>query len=124
MNADEAFRTFIRIYSPSKNKRLGANIKLTLHKAIIRSVMSYACPAWQFVARTHLLKLQRLNNKVLLTIGNLPRCTSTREMHVSFKILYVYDFITKLCKLQAEVIRSHDNENVRQIGRGEAQHKE
>jgi hypothetical protein len=124
MKADKAFRTFIRIYSLPKNKQLGANIKLTLHKALIQSVTTYACPAWQFPADTHLLKLQHLNNNVPLTIGYLSRCTSTRELHVAFKITYVYYFITKLSKKQAEVIRNHDNESVRHIGRGEAQHKE
>jgi hypothetical protein len=33
--------------------------------------MAYACPAWEFAAEIHLLKLQRLQNKVLRTIGNL-----------------------------------------------------
>jgi hypothetical protein len=41
----KAFRTFVRIYSIFKIVRLSANVKLTLHKALIRSVMSYACPA-------------------------------------------------------------------------------
>jgi hypothetical protein len=36
----KAFRTFIRIYSLLKIERLSANIKLTLHKALIRSVMT------------------------------------------------------------------------------------
>jgi hypothetical protein len=44
----KAFRTFIRLYSLFKSKRLNANIKLTLHKALIRSVMTYACPACEF----------------------------------------------------------------------------
>ena len=39
-----------------------------------------------------------------------------------FKIPYVYDFITKLCKRQAEVIQNH-NKNVSTIGQGEAQHR-
>jgi hypothetical protein len=43
---------------------LSANIKLTLHKALIRSVMTYACPAWEFAAGIHLLKLQCLQNRV------------------------------------------------------------
>jgi hypothetical protein len=42
----KAFRTFIRIYFLFKGERLSANIKLTLHKALIRSVMTYTCPAW------------------------------------------------------------------------------
>jgi hypothetical protein len=39
------------------------------------------------------------------------------------KIPYVYDFITKLYRRQAEVIQKPDNENVRNIGQGEAQHR-
>ncbi|PNF22596.1 hypothetical protein B7P43_G12673 [Cryptotermes secundus] len=119
----KAFRTFIRVYSLFKSERLSANIKLTLHKALIRSVMTYASPAWEFAADTHLVKLQRLQNKVLRTIGNFPRRTPVRDLHMAFKIPYVYDYITKLCRQQAEVIQNHDNENVRNIGQGEARHR-
>jgi hypothetical protein len=31
--------------------------------------------------------------------------------------------MTKLCRQQAEVILNNDNENVRYIGQGEAQHR-
>jgi hypothetical protein len=62
---------------------------LTLHKALIRSAMTYACPTWEFAADTRLLKLQRLQNKVLRTIGNLPRFTLVRDMHVAFQIPYI-----------------------------------
>jgi hypothetical protein len=67
--------------------------------------------------------LQRLQNKVLRTIGNFPRRTPVRDLHVAFRIPYVYDFITKLCRQQAEVIQNHHNTNVRNIGQGEAQHR-
>jgi hypothetical protein len=53
----KAFRAFIRVYSLLKCGHLSANIKLTLHKALIRSVMTYAYPAWEFTADTHVLKL-------------------------------------------------------------------
>jgi hypothetical protein len=53
----KAFRTFIRLYHLFKSERLTANIKLTLLKALIRSVMTYACSAWEFVAESHLVKL-------------------------------------------------------------------
>jgi hypothetical protein len=45
--------TFIRIYSLFRGEHLSANIKLTLYKALIRSVMIYACPAWKLVADTY-----------------------------------------------------------------------
>jgi hypothetical protein len=44
-------------------------------------------------------------------------------MHVAFKIPYVYDYITKLRRTQAEVILNHVNPNVRGTGQGEAMHK-
>jgi hypothetical protein len=40
----KAFRTFIRLYTLFTSERLSANIILTLHKALIRSVMTYAFP--------------------------------------------------------------------------------
>jgi hypothetical protein len=55
MTEAKAFRTFIRIYSLLKSEHLSANIKLTLHKALIRTVIMYACPAWELAA--HLLKI-------------------------------------------------------------------
>jgi hypothetical protein len=85
--------------------------------------MTCACPAWEFAAETYLLKLQRLQNKVLRTIGNLTRRTLVCEMHVAFQIPYVCDYITKLCRKQAEIIHNHENENVRNIGQGETPHR-
>jgi hypothetical protein len=41
---------------------------------------------------------------------------------VAFKVLYVYDYITKLCKTQAELILNRANPNVCGIGQGEARH--
>jgi hypothetical protein len=51
----KAFRTFLRVCSLFKSEWLDANIKLTLQKALIRSVMTYACRSWKFAADTYLL---------------------------------------------------------------------
>jgi hypothetical protein len=51
-------RSFIRIFSLFKSERLITNIKMTLHKALIRNIMTYACPAWEIAPDHHLLKLQ------------------------------------------------------------------
>jgi hypothetical protein len=48
----KAFRTFIRIYFLFKSERLSTNIKLTLHKAFIRGIMTYACPVWELQQTT------------------------------------------------------------------------
>jgi hypothetical protein len=98
-----ALRTYVRtyVYSLFKSGRLSTNIKVTLHKALSRSVMTYACPTWEYGADAHLLKLQRLQNRVLRAIGNLDTRTPVRESHVAFKSPYMYDYITKLCRTQA-----------------------
>jgi hypothetical protein len=81
--------------------------------------MTYATPAWEFAADSRLVKLQRLQNKVLRTIGNLPRSTPIRDLHMAFNIPYEYDYITKLWRQQAEAIQNHDNKNVHNIGQGD-----
>jgi hypothetical protein len=35
----------------------------------------------------------------------------------------MYDFITKLCRQEAEVLQNHENANVRNIGKGEPRHR-
>jgi hypothetical protein len=84
--------------------------------------MIYACPTWEYAADAHLLKWQQLQNRVLRAIENLDRCTPVRELHVAFKIIYVYGYINKLHR-QAEVIVIHVNPNLRGIGQGEAKHR-
>jgi hypothetical protein len=95
------------------------NVTLTL----IRSVMTSVCPTWEYEADAHLLKLQRLQNRVLRAAGNLDRWAPARELHEALQIPYVYNYTTKYCRTQAEVILNHVNPNVRGIGQGEARHK-
>jgi hypothetical protein len=71
----------------------------------MRSIISYASPAWEIAADSYLLKLQHLQNKVLRTTGNLPRRIPTRNLHMAFNILYLHDFVTKLCRRQASVMK-------------------
>jgi hypothetical protein len=87
--------------------------------------MIYACPAWELEAVTLLSKLQRLQNKFLGTTGYFPRCTRVRDLHTAFNLPYrpIYDYITKLCRQQAEVIQNDENEHVRGIEQGEARHR-
>jgi hypothetical protein len=85
--------------------------------------MTYAFPAWELAADTHLLKLQHLQNRVLRTIGNFPRCTPVRNLYMVFNNLYVCYYITKLCKKQAEVIQNHENKHVRGIAQDEARYR-
>jgi hypothetical protein len=122
MTEVEAFRTFIVIYILFENEHLSANIILNLSRALVRSVMFYACPAWEIAADTYLLKLQRLQNKVLRTVVNCPKYTVIRFLHTPFNLSYVY-YYKKMCRQQAIVIQNHENENFLSIGQGEARQK-
>jgi hypothetical protein len=53
-------------------------------------------PVWEFATDTHLIKLQRQQNRVLRTIAIFPRRTPVREIHMDFHVPYVYDYRTKL----------------------------
>jgi hypothetical protein len=74
----QGLETFIRI--SLKSERLSTNIKLTLHTALIRSIMTQACPTWELAAETYLLKLQRMQNKFLPIIAIFPRCTPVHDL--------------------------------------------
>jgi hypothetical protein len=72
-------------------------------------------PTWEYAADAQLWN-SSVCRRVLRAIGDLEKRTPLREMHMAFKIAYVYDYITKLCRMQVEVIRNHRNPIVRGIG--------
>jgi hypothetical protein len=118
----KAFTTFIRIYSLFKGERLSTNIKLTLHKAL-RSNMTYAFPGWKLAAGNHLLKLQGLQNKVLRTIGNSPSCTPVRDLHMAFKLPYLYDYIKNYEGNKQKSYKIMKMQMFLNIGQGEPRHR-
>jgi len=85
--------------------------------------MTYACPAWEFAADSHVIALQRLQNRVVRTTAKLPRRTPTRALYLALQIPYVNDYITKICRKQVEAIQNRDHVNVQNTGKREAQHR-
>jgi hypothetical protein len=85
--------------------------------------MTHACPITEYAADAQLLKLQRLQNRLLSATGYVDRSTPVRKLQAGFKIPYVYDYITKLCRAQVEVILNHVDTNARRIGQGEARRR-
>jgi hypothetical protein len=53
----KALQIFTSIYPLLKSEPLSIGMKLIFYKALIRSIVTYACPAWEFKADTYLLKL-------------------------------------------------------------------
>jgi hypothetical protein len=63
---------------------------------------------------------QPLQNKAFCTILNFPRCTPAHDLYTIFSFLYVYGYVTKLCRQQAKVVQSHENEHVHCRGQSKA----
>jgi hypothetical protein len=103
-STSKALATYTVTYSLLKNEHLNVNIKLTLRKALIGS-MVYACPTWEYVADTHLLKPQLLQNRVLSAVASVDRCTLVCRMHMAYKSSYSY--IRELCRKQAELFQNY-----------------
>jgi hypothetical protein len=104
------------------------NIQMTLAAVIGKGVWESPTVKRGYPIGAHngsydLMKLQRLQNKVLRTIGKFPRRTPVRELHTAFQLPNIYEYITKLCRQQAQVILNHENENVHNIGQGKARHR-
>jgi hypothetical protein len=119
----KAFRIFIRIYSIFIRECLSANVKITLHKALIRSVMTYACSAWELEANTYLFKFAAPAKQDYSLHWKFSEVHSGPRFVHGSNLPYVYDYVTKFCRQQEEVIRNHENQHVRSIGQGVARHQ-
>jgi hypothetical protein len=94
--AKAAFRVFIRVFHIVRCERLRDNTKLTLHKALIRSKVTYLPgPGFRGACKT----------KFSAPMVTLQGASPTRQLHLAFKISHEYDIITKLCRQQAEIIQ-------------------
>jgi hypothetical protein len=54
--------TAAKLLGTLKNEVFSPDIKLTFYKALIRSIMVYAYPTWEYAADAYLLKRRGLQN--------------------------------------------------------------
>jgi hypothetical protein len=79
-----------------KNSCLPLKPKLTLYRSYIRPILTYACPVFANAAKTHLNKLQVLQNKNLRMVLNAPFRTRIKTLHKKTNMPTISEFITKL----------------------------
>ena len=82
-------RKFIRVTPLIKLSECALN----LYTALTRYLLTFVSPAWEIFSGTHSLKLQGLEDKVLLTTDKFPRRTHIRKLHVAFRIPCFNNFI-------------------------------
>lgn len=91
----------------NRKSKLSVENKILIFKAALRPIYTYACPIFADIAKTHLMKLQRIQNKILKMILNLPWYTPTQDIHQTNNIEMVNDFIQKLstnyrCRMESQ----------------------
>jgi hypothetical protein len=77
-----------RSYLSYQNKNL-------IYKCVIRAIMLYASPVWKHASKTHIQKIQILQNKILKLINYLPRLYPTRSLHDDTGYLLVPDLLNQ-----------------------------
>lgn len=80
----------------NKKSKLKTDNKLLLYKVAIRPIFTYACPAFNNIAKTHIKRLQIQQNKVLKMILNTSRYERTTTIHEMAKVQTVEEYINKL----------------------------
>lgn len=103
-----------------RSQNLNLHVKKIIYSAIVRSRLTYACPAWSHAAHTNIHKLQVIQNKALRIILQRPRLTNITDLHEEAQIETVQQYIEKITTSQAAKLRNHPNTLVQQIGTRQA----
>jgi hypothetical protein len=108
---------FIRILYPliCRKSHLCRSNKLLLYKSIFRSILSYAVLVWIGCAKTHFAKLQRVQNKCLKIIHNLPFFYNTNKLHKLAGVPFLKEFCVKLNENFEGSCRLSDNNHIRNL---------
>ena len=80
----------------NRKSHLSTQNKLLLYKIVLRPIMTYAAPVLLDSIRTHIKKLQKLQNKLLKMCLDSPWRFSTRELHKEADIEMISDFRERL----------------------------
>jgi hypothetical protein len=100
----------------NKSSPININLALTIYKSLIRSVITYAAPAWGYAAKTHLNKLQIFQNKVLRIITKLPRVTPIDILHEQTGMETIKAHVSRLARKLYSKSQLSDNAHIRQLG--------
>lgn len=80
----------------NKNSKINLRTKTNIYKSLLRPVLTYGAPSWCTASKTHLIKIQRMQNKILKTIANTPRHALNRVLHNDLEIPTINNFFDKI----------------------------
>ena len=80
------------------NSALSITNKKLIYKMLIRPIMTYATPVWCSMAKTHIKKLQIIQNKCLRLILSASNYTRLTELHARSDVQYFEDHVKDLAE--------------------------
>lgn len=101
----------------NRNTTMRKECTILLYKAILRPLVTYACPVWSASSKTNIKKLQVFQNKVLRTAINAPWHIRNCQIHYELGMETVEQFIKKLTKTFIGNLQYSDNPIIQQLGR-------
>lgn len=111
-------KCFRALYSMlSKKAQLSTSNKTLIYIAVIRPILAYGAPIWSSAARTHIQKLNNVQNKITKTINNLPRRTPTFMLERLTNIQSLNEYLDSLNTKFIQNCHTSDYELIREIER-------
>ena len=93
----------------SRGSRLSKSNKILLYRQVVRPVLTYGSVAWGTAAKSHISKLQVIQNKFLKIALNAPYRASTAEIHEETGVEYISEYIKKSAAKSIHKALKHEN---------------
>ena len=92
---------------PLLRSSLSSRSKLLIYKTYIRPMMTYAAPAWAFISKSNMKRIQAVQNRALRLIGRYDWYTRADKLHSDLEIIKIKSFMKHLAlKLYASARNS------------------
>lgn len=81
----------------NRKSHLSIECTMLIYKSILRPIITYACPVWSNTSKTHLKKLQVLQNKISRIAVNAPWFVRNDQIHRELNLPTVEEHLKKQC---------------------------
>lgn len=114
---NKATGSISKLYPLLKNhSALGINNGMIIYKMLIRPVLTYAPAVWGGTAKSNMLKIQKIQNRVLKMITKAPRYTRMDRLHKELEIEPISEHIKKLSKDFYDRCKVSSYETIKNLG--------
>lgn len=106
-----------------RNSTLSTDKKLLIYKTIIAPIWMYGIELWGTTSKTNILKIQRIQSKILRTIVDAPWYITNEDLHKELEVDFVTDVIRQKSVIHASRLLQHDNKEIKNMPIEESKYK-